>query len=111
MLGAVALRAIKLNEYNDNFFNLMPHIFSYNRFTMYVRSSVLKKFYAHTGGVQKLFKRQIFLEHIMMALLVKRQDDLLAELKSAADEGFPRAKEEWERSVTAWSKYCMETYV
>jgi hypothetical protein len=37
-----------------------------------------------------------------MALLVKRQDELLAELKAAADEGFPRAKEEWERSVTAW---------
>jgi hypothetical protein len=37
-----------------------------------------------------------------MALLVKRQDELLAELKESADEGFPRAKEEWERSVSAW---------
>jgi hypothetical protein len=51
-------------------------------------------------GVQKLIKRQIFLDH--MALLVKRQDELLVELKAAADEGFPRAKEEWDRSVTAW---------
>ena len=36
-LAAVALKAIKLNEYNDNFFNLMPRIFPYNRFTMSVR--------------------------------------------------------------------------
>jgi len=40
-----------------------------------------------------------------MALLVKRQDELLAELKGAADEGFPRAKEEWERSVVAWGTF------
>ncbi len=37
VLGAVALKAIKLNEYDDNFFNLMPRIFPYNRFTMSVR--------------------------------------------------------------------------
>ncbi|KAI0296976.1 hypothetical protein B0F90DRAFT_1743105 [Multifurca ochricompacta] len=85
VLGAVTLKAIKLNEYNDNLFNLMPRIFPYNRFTM-----------------SKLIKRQIFPEH--MALLVKRQDELLVELKAAADEGFLRAKEEWERSVTAWEK-------
>jgi hypothetical protein len=36
VLGTVALKAIKLNEYNDNFFNLMPRIFPYNRFTMSV---------------------------------------------------------------------------
>ena len=50
--------------------------------------------------VQKLIKRQIFSEH--MALLIQRQDELLLELKAAADEGFQRAKEEWERTVTAW---------
>src|SRR6266702_9007401 len=37
-----------------------------------------------------------------MALLVKRQDELLLELKAASDEGFQRAREEWERNVTAW---------
>ncbi len=37
VLGTVALKAIKLNEYDDNFFNLMPRIFPYNRFTMSVR--------------------------------------------------------------------------
>ena len=35
-----------------------------------------------------------------MALLVQRQDELLIELKAAADEGFQRAMEEWERTVT-----------
>ncbi|KAN0136638.1 hypothetical protein V8E53_005685 [Lactarius tabidus] len=85
VLGAVALKAIRLNEYDDNFFNLMPRIFPYNRFTM-----------------SKLIKRQIFPEH--MALLVQRQDELLVELKAAADEGFQRANEDWERTVTAWEK-------
>jgi len=92
ILADVALKAIKLNEYNDNFFNLLPRIFPYNRFTM-----------------SKLIKRQIFPDH--MALLVKRQDELLAELKAAADEGFPRAKEEWERSVVAWEKKQEKTKV
>jgi len=41
ILGDVALKAIKLNEYNDNFFNLMPRIFPYNRFTMSVCVSPL----------------------------------------------------------------------
>ena len=102
VLGDVALKAIKLNEYNDNFFNLMPRIFPYNRFTMSVSTAsfCLGSLRAHVCGMQKLIKRQIFPEH--MALLVKRQDELLAELKAAADEGFPRAKEEWERSVAAW---------
>jgi len=50
--------------------------------------------------MSKLIKRQIFPDH--MALLVKRQDELLVELKTTADEGFPRAKEEWERSMVAW---------
>ncbi|KAF8260068.1 hypothetical protein EI94DRAFT_1749637 [Lactarius quietus] len=85
ILGAVALKAIRLNEYDDNFFNLMPRIFPYNRFTM-----------------SKLIKRQIFVEH--MDLLVQRQDELLLELKAAAHEGFQRAKEEWERTVVAWEK-------
>ena len=37
LLAQVALKAIVLGEYNDNFFNLMPKIFPYNRFTMTVR--------------------------------------------------------------------------
>ena len=104
VLGTVALKAIKLNEYDNNFFNLMPRIFPYNRFTMSVRhvlsSLECEITHAHVRGVQKLIKRQIFAEH--MALLVKRQDELLLELKAVSNEGFQRAKEEWERNVTAW---------
>src|SRR5258708_5316134 len=40
-----------------------------------------------------------------MALLVKRQDELLLELKAASDEGSQRAKEEWEGTVTTWGKF------
>jgi hypothetical protein len=29
-------------------------------------------------------------------------DKLLEELKKQADEGFPKAMEEWERSVATW---------
>ena len=36
MLTEVALKAIMLNQYDDNFFNYMPDIFPYNRFTMSV---------------------------------------------------------------------------
>ena len=39
LLAQVALKAIRLNEYDDNFFNLMPRLFPYNRFTMSVRPS------------------------------------------------------------------------
>lgn len=46
-LGAVALKAIKLNEYDDNFFNLMPRIFPYNRFTMSVRVVPFFKEFPH----------------------------------------------------------------
>ena len=33
--------AVELDEYNDNFFNYLPSIFPYNRFTMMVRRSFL----------------------------------------------------------------------
>ena len=36
VLVKVALKAILLGEYNDNFFNLMPTLFPYNKFTMMV---------------------------------------------------------------------------
>jgi len=85
MLAQVALKAIILGEYDDNFFNLMPRLFPYNKFTM-----------------TKLIKRTIWREHT--SLLLERQDTLLKELKVLADEGFPKAQEEWEKSVVAWEK-------
>lgn len=85
LLASVALQAIKLDEYDEHFFNLMPTLFPYNKFTM-----------------MKLIKRTIFPDHI--ALLNERSDTLLAELKRLADEGFNKAEEEWEKSVLAWDK-------
>lgn len=37
ILADVALRAVRLGEYDDDFFSLMPVLFPYNRFTMTVR--------------------------------------------------------------------------
>ncbi|PCH39692.1 hypothetical protein WOLCODRAFT_129469 [Wolfiporia cocos MD-104 SS10] len=85
LLAQVALKAVMLGEYDDNFFNLMPRLFPYNKFTM-----------------TKLIKRTIWREHT--DLLMERQHALLQELKVLADEGFPKAQEEWERSVLAWER-------
>ncbi|KAH9476894.1 hypothetical protein JR316_0010810 [Psilocybe cubensis] len=84
-LARMAVLAIKLDEYDDDFFSLMPNLFPYNKFTM-----------------TKLIKRTVFSDHL--ALLTERQDTLLAQLKQLADDGFERAKEEWERNVVAWDK-------
>ncbi|KAG6844100.1 hypothetical protein H0H87_009775 [Tephrocybe sp. NHM501043] len=84
-LADLAILAIKLDEYDDHFFNLMPMIFPYNKFTM-----------------SKLIKRTVYTDHV--ALLVERQEALLAELAVHAKAGFPKAQEEWEKSVLAWDK-------
>ncbi|KAJ7669216.1 hypothetical protein DFH06DRAFT_1180303 [Mycena polygramma] len=80
LLAALSIQAITLDEYDDNFFNLMPNIFPYNKFTM-----------------SKLIKRTIFHDHT--ALLNQRQDEILKQLEVLATEGFPKAQEEWERSL------------
>ncbi|KAI9058680.1 hypothetical protein FKP32DRAFT_1680408 [Trametes sanguinea] len=85
ILGQVALKAVILGEYDDNFFNLMPKLFPYNKFTM-----------------TKLIKRTIWRDHTN--LLLDRQNALIEELRVLAEEGFPKAKEEWEKSVAQWEK-------
>ncbi|KAI0772379.1 hypothetical protein BD413DRAFT_612544 [Trametes elegans] len=85
LLGQVALKAVILGEYDDNFFNLMPRLFPYNKFTM-----------------TKLIKRTIWRDHTN--LLLDRQTALIEELRVLAHEGFPRAQEEWEKSVAQWEK-------
>ncbi|KAH9886682.1 hypothetical protein C8Q73DRAFT_714890 [Cubamyces lactineus] len=85
LLGQVALKAVILGEYDDNFFNLMPKLFPYNKFTM-----------------TKLIKRTIWRDHTN--LLIDRQNALIEELRVLAEEGFPKAKEEWEKSVAQWEK-------
>ncbi|KDQ56040.1 hypothetical protein JAAARDRAFT_59490 [Jaapia argillacea MUCL 33604] len=84
-LAQVALKAVVLGEYDDNFFNLMPRLFPYNKFTM-----------------TKLIKRTIFSDHIR--ILNERQDVLLQELAELTKVGFEKAQEEWEKSVVQWEK-------
>ncbi|KAK0205996.1 hypothetical protein DFS33DRAFT_1243026, partial [Desarmillaria ectypa] len=85
ILAKVALRAVELNEYDDHFFNLMPTLFPYNKFTM-----------------TKLIKRTIFADHT--AMLAKRQELLLEELAKQAKAGFPKAEEDWQHAVTVWDR-------
>ncbi|KAF8883557.1 hypothetical protein BD779DRAFT_1443838, partial [Infundibulicybe gibba] len=85
LLADLAILAIKHDEYDEHFFNLMPVLFPYNKFTM-----------------SKLIKRTVFQEHT--GLLMQRQEVLLVELARLAREGFARAEEEWEKSVMAWDK-------
>ncbi|EKM74819.1 hypothetical protein AGABI1DRAFT_132860 [Agaricus bisporus var. burnettii JB137-S8] len=84
-LSNLALQAIKLDEYDEHFFSLMPVLFPYNKFTM-----------------TKLIKRTVFADHTK--LLHDRQEELLKELKALTDEGFQKAEEEWEKSVLAWDR-------
>ena len=83
LLAQVALKAIILGEYDDNFFNLMPTLFPYNKFTM-----------------TKLIKRTIWRDHTN--LLIDRQNACLQELGKLAQDGFPKAQEEYEKSLAAW---------
>ncbi|KAK0467729.1 uncharacterized protein EV420DRAFT_1616596 [Desarmillaria tabescens] len=73
ILAKVALKAVELNEYDDHFFNLMPTLFPYNKFTM-----------------TKLIKRTIFADHT--AMLAKRQEILLEELAKQAKAGFAKGR-------------------
>lgn len=41
LLAEVSLQAIQLAEYDDHFFNLMPVLFPYNKFTMTVGGHTL----------------------------------------------------------------------
>lgn len=82
-LANLALQAIRLDEYDEHFFSLMPVLFPYNKFTM-----------------TKLIKRTVFTDH--MKLLQDRQEQLLRELKTLTNEGFQKAEEEWTKSVIAW---------
>ena len=63
------------------------------------------RIFNETQYLQKLIKRTIFADHL--ALLVERQDDLLAQLAQIASEGFSKAKEEWEKNLLLWGKYLL----
>jgi hypothetical protein len=105
-LAQLALLAIKLDEYDDHFFNLMPTLFPYNKFTMTVSArSPSSKRRATTGAnnyscVQKLIKRMVYADHV--GLLQERQEQLLKQLEELATAGFAQAEQEWEKNVAAW---------
>jgi hypothetical protein len=44
-LAKLAILAIRLDEYDDDFFSLMPTLFPYNKFTMTVCASQSSYFY------------------------------------------------------------------
>jgi Ubinuclein conserved middle domain len=84
-LTACAVRAIQLNEYGDNFFNQLPRLFIYNRYTMF-----------------KLTKRLVYAEHVKM--IVERQDQLLEELGKMVNEGMEGAQAEYDRALAVWEE-------
>jgi hypothetical protein len=85
LLLETAIKAITVGEYNDNFFNYLPKIFPYNRYTMF-----------------KLTKRLVYKDHIR--LIHERQGQLLEELAKQVEEGMDQAKLEYERNVALWEE-------
>lgn len=84
-LTACAVRSIQLNEYGENFFNRLPQLFIYNRYTMF-----------------KLTKRLVYAEHVKM--IVERQDQLLEELGKMVNEGMEGAQAEYDRALNMWEE-------
>ncbi|KDN44600.1 hypothetical protein RSAG8_05365, partial [Rhizoctonia solani AG-8 WAC10335] len=82
-LTTVALEALKLGEYNDNFFNYLPKIFPYNRFTML-----------------KLTRRLMYKDHSEM--LKQRGEALLTELKQLVDQGLPDQEKLHTDAIKLW---------
>lgn len=69
--------AVELDEYDDNFFNYLPSIFPYNRFTM-----------------MKLTKREFFHKH--MAYYKELQEEHMDKLYKLIEESFPTQVTEYE---------------
>lgn len=84
LLAATALKAISLDCYDADFFDLMPRIFPYNKFTL-----------------TKLIKRVVFQDH--KNLINEKIENGLKELKIIADEGFEKAQEDWEKACLVWA--------
>ena len=53
-LANLAILAIKLDEYDDDFFALMPMLFPYNKFTMIVRFFKVVVYVGFASGVSYL---------------------------------------------------------
>lgn len=84
-LVETAKLAVELDEYNDNFFNYLPSIFPYNRFTM-----------------MKLTKREFFPKH--MEYFRELQDEHLDKLFDLIQAEFPKQVQEYEAAISEWDK-------
>ncbi|CDW99779.1 hypothetical protein [Sporisorium scitamineum] len=82
-LVETAKLAVMLGEYDDNFFNHLPTIFPYNRFTM-----------------MKLVKREFFPHHIKYFEDLKQEH--LDKLGAMIRESFPQQLADFEAAHKAW---------
>ena len=104
-LANLAILAIKLDEYDDEFFALMPMLFPYNKFTMTVRFFNVLVYVGFGVSYLTSIFRNLSSERssrIILRYLIEPQDDLLARLTQIANEGFSKAKEEWEKNLLLW---------
>lgn len=76
--------AVALDEYNDNFFNWLPHIFPYNRLTLH-----------------KYTKRQFLGDHT--DLMRRLQDLNLEVLNAQIKETLPMLQQEYDEAKATWA--------
>ncbi|GAA6049784.1 hypothetical protein JCM3770_002159 [Rhodotorula araucariae] len=84
-LIGVAFHALRLDEYDDDFFAVMPDIFGYNLFTM-----------------KKLIKREVYTGRI--ADLTQQQDELLDLIAKHIEEHYPAQRAEYLAKLEEWDK-------
>ncbi|GAA5998368.1 uncharacterized protein JCM10292_001149 [Rhodotorula paludigena] len=82
-LLSVALHALRIDEYDDDFFAMMPKIFPYNLFTM-----------------KKLIKREVYPTRINE--MSTQQDDLLKVVQKQIDTLYPIQRAEFERKLAEY---------
>lgn len=85
ILMETALTAMRTGEYDENFFNIMPNIFPYNRFTMH-----------------KMIKREVC--EIRCAQLEEQIKVHVEELKGELDKVLPEAIRGYEEQLEKWKE-------
>ncbi|KAK9900613.1 hypothetical protein P389DRAFT_15260 [Cystobasidium minutum MCA 4210] len=85
ILMETALTAMRTGEYDENFFNIMPNIFPYNRFTMH-----------------KMIKREVC--EVRCAQLEEEINVHVEELKSELDKVLPENIRAYEDQVEKWKE-------
>ncbi|KAI5479034.1 hypothetical protein MNV49_004316 [Pseudohyphozyma bogoriensis] len=83
LIVALALRALDLDEYDDDFFAMLPKILPYNLFTM-----------------KKFTKREVFPHRI--ARMTAEQDKHVEALRKGIEEQLPKQKREFDAHFGEW---------